>query len=801
MGRGRFGVNSHDGPPKGRTDVTPEDIRPTASSVLAACLPAIVVALVFHGVLAGRPMFWMDIHQTFEPLFSVLGDGLSSGRILWTSLIGSGKPMLANPTVAAFYPPNLLFAVLPAALALSLLTVLHVLVGSYGALVLARRLELGDGASLASGVVFAGAGATLSATPFVGLSWCLAWLPWLVLLGDRVATRQSTGRSLAWLAVVGFMMLTLTEPMMLAAAALGAMFVLAERGIAAEDSVVHRVRDHLILPGVAALAACIVASPYLVAVAVNLPHSVRALGFTAEGVTIWSLHPLRLLEVLAPGVFGTLGSPAAGALWAGGLAPVKGFFYIPSLYLGAPVVALVAVGVARRSRWRISLSTWLGILVLLALGRWGPIYPWLGGLPGADIARYPVKWMVAAVVPLCLLAGMGIRNLALRDPRCRRVFLWSLISVTVLLAATAGAIRLPWFGGVINSIAAPAGDVVTHDVEATVQSACIRGLLPALAAIGLAVLARRGRLRGGMPTVLLVLLIAVDLVSANGHLIATTTPEFYSREPEALRVVRADPRGVERIRVDENSTGINRWIAGHPTLEEMARFQRQILAGYVAADFRVPVALTRDTEATGPAHPYVLEVLAETAPLREQAMIYGSAAITHLVTDRGIEDPAFEPLGAVRTSAGTTLHVYRNTLARPRVAVAGAVIPYRGDDGYRRVVSGSSADLFEHAVLIDADDLPDAPAGIEALIPRPGFSPTGRAGTARIVADEGHRLTVRADTDAPVVLVVSDAYLPQWTAKIDDEDAPLFRVNYAFRGVLLQPGAHVVELDYHPWRW
>ena len=74
-------------------------------------------------------------------------------------------------------------------------------------------------------------------------------------------------------------------------------------------------------------------------------------------------------------------------------------------------------------------------------------------------------------------------------------------------------------------------------------------------------------------------------------------------------------------------------------------------------------------------------------------------------------------------------------------------------------------------------------------------------GSARIVADEGHRLTIHSESDAPAVLVVSDAYLAQWTARVDGGEAPLLRVNYAFRGVLLEPGEHVVELVYNPWRW
>src|SRR5690606_10152187 len=56
--------------------------------------------------------------------------------------------------------------------------------------------------------------------------------------------------------------------------------------------------------------------------------------------------------------------------------------------------------------------------------------------------------------------------------------------------------------------------------------------------------------------------------------------------------------------------------------------------------------------------------------------------------------------------------------------------------------------------------------------------------------------------DAPSrgVMVVSDVWFPHWQVRVDGKDAPLLRVNHAFRGVMLEPGRHTVEFAYHsPW--
>ncbi len=56
--------------------------------------------------------------------------------------------------------------------------------------------------------------------------------------------------------------------------------------------------------------------------------------------------------------------------------------------------------------------------------------------------------------------------------------------------------------------------------------------------------------------------------------------------------------------------------------------------------------------------------------------------------------------------------------------------------------------------------------------------------------------------DAPSrgVMVVSDVWFPHWQVRVDGQEAPLLRVNHAFRGVMLEPGRHTVEFTYRsPW--
>ncbi|MGC8947560.1 MAG: YfhO family protein, partial [Anaerolineae bacterium] len=54
------------------------------------------------------------------------------------------------------------------------------------------------------------------------------------------------------------------------------------------------------------------------------------------------------------------------------------------------------------------------------------------------------------------------------------------------------------------------------------------------------------------------------------------------------------------------------------------------------------------------------------------------------------------------------------------------------------------------------------------------------------------------ETDAPALLVLSDTFYPGWQAEVDGERAPIYRTNAVFRGVLVPPGKHRVEMTFRP---
>ena len=61
---------------------------------------------------------------------------------------------------------------------------------------------------------------------------------------------------------------------------------------------------------------------------------------------------------------------------------------------------------------------------------------------------------------------------------------------------------------------------------------------------------------------------------------------------------------------------------------------------------------------------------------------------------------------------------------------------------------------------------------------------------------EANKITGTISTNETKMLYLSVPYSEYWSAKIDGEDAEIYKANTAFSAVEVQPGEHNVELTY-----
>jgi hypothetical protein len=73
--------------------------------------------------------------------------------------------------------------------------------------------------------------------------------------------------------------------------------------------------------------------------------------------------------------------------------------------------------------------------------------------------------------------------------------------------------------------------------------------------------------------------------------------------------------------------------------------------------------------------------------------------------------------------------------------------------------------------------------------------------SARVTTLADNTMEVRTESATSAFLVTSDVYYPGWRATVDDRPVELYRANYAFRGVAVPAGNHVVKFSYQPRRF
>lgn len=148
-----------------------------------------IVLVLFWPILfpnAGTLIFGDDIHRSYHFFRQFFHDAIASGEFpWWNPYLFSGEPLIANPSVAFWYPFNWLFMILPYALAYSIIIPIHIFIAMTGMYWLARKW-LGREAAWIAGLTFGLSGFfmgriweghidILTSAPYVPIVFGLFW--------------------------------------------------------------------------------------------------------------------------------------------------------------------------------------------------------------------------------------------------------------------------------------------------------------------------------------------------------------------------------------------------------------------------------------------------------------------------------------------------------------------------------------------------------------------------------------------------------------------------------------------------
>ncbi len=141
-----------------------------------------------------------------------------------------------------------------------------------------------------------------------------------------------------------------------------------------------------------------------------------------------------------------------------------------------------------------------------------------------------------------------------------------------------------------------------------------------------------------------------------------------------------------------------------------------------------------------------------------------------------------EPLRLVFRSQQTGAYIYENPAFLPRAFLVDSVAVLPPLEILQRLRQG------------DFD--PRRVAFLEEPLPEPIEPPTEEA-SAQVLIHKNEYIKLQVTATGRNFLFLSEiAYPPAWHATVDGTPVPIVKVNYAFRGIVVPPGTHTVELYY-----
>jgi hypothetical protein len=126
-------------------------------------------------------------------------------------------------------------------------------------------------------------------------------------------------------------------------------------------------------------------------------------------------------------------------------------------------------------------------------------------------------------------------------------------------------------------------------------------------------------------------------------------------------------------------------------------------------------------------------------------------------------------------------HVWRDAAALPRAYVARRVVRVPADSVLTRMEAGGVAET--QAVVVDEAE---------------GDAPERGGGKATITASDADRVVVVVEAEEPSLLVLLDAWSPEWRAAVDGASVPIRHANLVARAVAVPAGRHEVVFQYEP---
>lgn len=738
-------------------------------------------------------------------------ESLREGFIpLWNPFIFCGVPFAAYPESALFYPPNLIFLLLPLARALNWSFIIHLAGLAFFQYLFLRWLDSGRWASILGALTLVlGAPVILHITAGHLSNLCsMAWLPILFLTAASFARRKRPVWAVA-LGVGGGLQILAGHWQYVFYSAIWIFIFLIYAFLTRRDFK----KSHWITLATGTAAAALVAfglTAIQVVPALSLAEESFRKTLDYRWAATFSLPPINLLTVLSPSF---LGDSLRSLYWG------RNYFWEMCGYIGLIPLGLAISGLLlRRRRFSLFFALMAVGSLVLALGGYTPLFRGLYlTVPGFRYFRGSAKFLFFFAFAVSVLAARGVDclgragRMAPGKPRRSRL--------RIAILALAGLFLIAGTAGLALSLQ-----------PSRRPPEWWRDLLKAELL--------RGRhyefIPPGRPGWWedLVQKHPPDAWPVYVEKLVETTP--FPDNSWAMFV-----GGGRRFGLAAAAFGlilllmglkpeIGSWAIGITVLlaaAELILWARPYLTGFDSRACRWPA----DVETLLESRPRPLRYLGLDPADYNKGMIYGCSSVLGYQADvprRYLEYiNRSQGLGSSNRGGQELVPLINRispllNLLNPRLVIAPA-FSLRENIGMELLLRNRKKEIFLNPKSTSRALITSRPTVIEErerileILSAPGFSPAetiileesppprfqkseGAGGSVNFLEYRPGFVHLEAELDRPGFLLLNDSYAPGWQAYVDGNPVRIYRANYLMRAVCLEAGRHRVEFRYRP---
>ena len=162
--------------------------------------------------------------------------------------------------------------------------------------------------------------------------------------------------------------------------------------------------------------------------------------------------------------------------------------------------------------------------------------------------------------------------------------------------------------------------------------------------------------------------------------------------------------------------------------------------------------------------------------------------VKYLVTDGSTDLPA-ERFQLVAEAAGT--RIYRNKDCLPRAMF---VPRWQVERDRTKILAMMTAESFDPREIVFLEHEPSEK--FAAMQPAMLMAPTNGAAHVQVKRYAPRRMEVQVHSPTDGVVLVADTYYPGWKARVDGQEAHVYRADYILRGVFVPAGRHDIQFYY-----